>query len=47
MINLNLNPISIYKSEKNKLTKIEKMINIKDNQFLVVSTKSIFLFKYI
>lgn len=47
LINANLNPIFEYKSDNEELKKIYKMINIKGNQFLAISEKTIFLFKYI
>ena len=43
-INIDLNPIYIYKLEN--LEKIEKMINLKENRFLAVSNKNIYIFKY-
>ena len=41
---INLNPIYIYKMENSE--NIEKMINLKENRFLVVSNENISIFKY-
>ena len=46
-ISINLEPIFVYKSDIHEINKIEKMINLKENQFIAVSKKYIFLFKYI
>ena len=47
LINIYLNSILEYKSDNNDLENIEKMLNLNENQFLLISKKSIFLFQYI
>ena len=47
IIDINLTPLLTFTNENKDLKKIEKMINIKDGQFLAHSPKTIFLFKYI
>ena len=43
---INIEPILKYSNEYNDMKKIEKLVNLKDNQFLAHSKQSIFLFKY-
>ena len=47
LIYFDIKAILIYKSEDKEMEKIEKMIEIKDNEFLAFSPKRIFLYKYI
>ena len=47
IININLNPIYEYKSDNNEISKLEKMIYLKENQFIWFSEKNVFLFKCI
>ena len=45
---INLNPIYEYKSDNsNEISKLEKMIHLKENQFIAFNGKNVFLFKYI
>ena len=46
VIDVNLIPLLEYSNEYNDMKKIEKLVNLKDNQFLAHSKQSIFLFKY-
>ena len=46
IININLNPIYEYKLDNNKISKIEKMIHLKENKFIAFTGKNVFLFKY-
>ena len=46
VIDINIEPILRYSNEYKDMKKLEKLINLKDNQFLAHSTQSIFLFKY-
>lgn len=45
-INIDLNPLYIYKVEDEEMKNIEKMIGLKENQFLIASKNNISLFKY-
>ena len=47
IINFNLTPLLEYKNKYKEMKNIEKIINLKENQILAHSPKSIFLFKYI
>ena len=47
IIDVNLNPLFQYTNETKEMKKIQKMINLKDDQFIAQSPESIFLFKYI
>ena len=44
VIDVNLIPLLEYSNEYNDMKKIEKLVNLKDNQFLAHSKQSIFLF---
>ena len=46
VIDINIEPILRYSNEYKDMKKLEKLINLKDNQFLAHSTQTIFLFKY-
>lgn len=46
IIDVNLTPLLEYRNENKDMKKIEKMINIKEDQILANSPKNIFLFKY-
>ena len=46
VIDINIEPILKYSNEYKDMKKLEKLINLKDNQFLAHSTQTIFLFKY-
>ena len=46
VIDINTEPILRYSNEYKDMKKLEKLINLKDNQFLAHSTQCIFLFKY-
>lgn len=46
IIDVNLTPLIQYSNENKELKKIERMINIKDDQILANSPQTIFLFKY-
>ena len=47
IININLNTIFEYNLDNNEISKLIKMIHLKENQFIGFSEKNIFLFKYI
>lgn len=47
IIDVNLNPLLQYTTETKEMKKIQKMINLKDDQFIAQSSESIFIFKYI
>ena len=47
IIDVNLNPLLQYTNEYKEMKKIQKMINLKDDQFIAHSPESLFLFKYI
>ena len=44
--NINLNSLYEYKSGNKDFTNIEKMIHLRENKFIAVSKRTIFLFKY-
>ena len=46
VIDINIEPILKYSNEYKDMKKLEKLINLKNNQFLAHSTQTIFLFKY-
>ena len=47
VIDINIEPILKYSNEYKDMKKLEKLINLKDNQFLAHSTQTIFLFNFL